>query len=165
MKANQPLISSDKIAAFVAAFLPWLAWLTRIALLLDAPRRSKRLKRFVRRCERTAERLVFLMAVERMGSPPPRRTRRPASAPRGFTRSRSNLQRFFRHGRLRLHGGSLTQRLARITDIMAAPDAYIARFMRTMRRGVGRSRLIIAAPRAEPVRALAAPAILAADSS
>lgn len=165
MKANQPLISPDKIAAFVAAFLPWLAWLTRIALLLGAPRRSKLLTRLVRRCDRTAERLVFLMAFARMGSPPPRRTRRPASAPRGFARSKANLRRFFRHGRLRLHGGNLTQRLAHITEIMAAPERCIARFMRAMRRGLGRSRFIIAAPPAECARTLAAPAIFTADSS
>lgn len=164
MKPNQPLISSDKIAAFVAAFFSWLAWLTRIALLLGAPRRSKLLTRLVRRCERFAERLVFLMAVQRMGSPPPQRTRRPGATARGFMRSTPNLRRFFRHGRLRLRVGSLTQRLARITEIMAAPERCIARFMRAMRRGLGRAHFIIAAPRAEPVRALAAPAILAADS-
>lgn len=165
MKPSQPLISPDKIAAFVAAFLPWLAWLTRIALLLVAPRRSKLLKRFVRRCERSAEHLVFLMAVQRMGSPPPQRTRRPGATTRGFMRSTPNLRRFFRNGRLRLRVGSLTQRLTRITEIMAAPERFIARFMRAMRRGIGRSRLIITAPPAECARTLAAPAILTADSS
>jgi len=164
MKPNQPLISKDRSAAFAAAFLPWLAWLLRIALKLGAPRRGQLLARFVRRYERWCENIVFLLAVARVPAPH-RRARRPASIPAAFKRTCPHLRRFNRHGRIRLRRASLVDRLQRLVDVMAAPERYIERYIRALRRGICRPRLTLITAVAETVRTLAAPGVAAVDSS
>ena len=140
----------------------WLEWVLAVVSRIGALNGSRRLRAYVARTEKSVEGLLFLAATERL-RPPPARTKHPASTPAGYRRSRSHKRLMLRMARIRVRG-TLAERLAAIARVFRDPESYIARFVKRLRRGLGGSRLVLAAPAADGVvtRAIAP---LTADSS
>ena len=140
----------------------WLEWVLAVVSRIGALNGSRRLRAYVTRTEKSVEGLLFLAATERL-RPPPARTKHPASTPAGYRRSRSHKRLMLRMARIRVRG-TLVERLTAIARVFRDPELYIARFVKRLRRGLGGSRLVLAAPAADGVvtRAIAP---LTADSS
>ena len=162
MKLTRPPTPTDELQAFYACAVLWLCWLGAVIARLGAPRRSRTLKRFVRRRERLAEFYVFLLALNRV-RPRARRTRLRAGP--GFRRVEGDMRLMMKGARIRLRGAGLGARVRRLIDVLANPEPYIARFAAKLRRGLTRFRLIAAAPAAVALVSAPAPAPAAADSS
>lgn len=134
----------DTLTATCVALLNWLAG--AIARMGGA-RRSRLLRRAVQVAERFVQAILFLRAVGRAPSAPPR-PRRPMNAPRGFRRNRLGLRLMLRHARIANRRASFAQRIARLAAVLAAPARYIARFEALLLRGAGAGALVAAAPAA-----------------
>jgi hypothetical protein len=145
MNNAAPLTPRHRVEAFTASALFWLAWLAAVIAALGAPRRSRLLKRFVKRLERAAECIIFLHAT-RCVRRPPRRGRRPAAAAPGFRHSRSSFRLFMKSARVRARGAGLRERIDRILAALANPTPYIARFVKRLRRGLCGAHFVAAAP-------------------
>jgi hypothetical protein len=166
MKTAQPHITEEKIAAYRAAAFSFLMWLLSVIFALGAPRRSRRLKRFLTRCERRVEMILFLVAHRRAGPVRRPRTLRPGSVPPGFRRAQPTPRLLFKTARIRARGQSLRQRALRLLHVMAAPERFVARFLKRILKGLCPRRFVAAAPPALAFVALASPTPPAfADSS
>lgn len=166
MQTAQPHITEERIAAYSAAAFSCLMWLLSVIFALGAPRRSRRLKRFLTRCERRVEMILFLMAHRRAGPVRRPRTLRPGSVPPGFRRAQPTPRLIFRAARIRARGQSLRQRALRLLEVMAAPERFVARFLKRILKGLCLRRFVAAAPPPRELAARAMPATPAfADSS
>ena len=143
-----------------------LAWLIGVITRLGAPKRSRLLHRIIRLCERNAEAIVFELAEARAAPPLEARSHRPRSAPAGFRVKRIRGCRFFTHARVRLkREAGFAARVRRLLDVLAEPEACIERCLRLLDIGRKFTRLVAAAPPADPMRADAFTPAAFADSS
>jgi hypothetical protein len=166
MKPAQPLITQDKLDAFIAFGLSWLVWLLAVILKLGAPRRSRLLRRFVEKLERYVEVVVFLMAVRAIALKRRRPRLMPVNAPPGFRRLYARRRRLlFKHARICDRRLSLHQRVFRLIAALANPAPYIARFAARLRRRLRLDAIIPFAPPAHACADLAQPPCAFADSS
>jgi hypothetical protein len=133
----------------LARFCLWGLVLALMPLALRAPKR-RMLRKLVGKAEYYLEAIVTLMAVQRVAPPlRARTTKRPASTPLGFRLAahRTACMRAFTHKLgLRLRGKTLQRRLEHVRDVLASPDAYIARLVTRLERGLRGPGLIAAAP-------------------
>jgi hypothetical protein len=160
-----PPLTKDMIDAFAASAILWLTRLLGVVVDPSAQRRRRLLARFVRHIERCVECIIFLMAVERFG-PPPRRRTAPRSTPPGFRRKRGNLRLFWKIARIRAdRRAGLIARVARLLHALAHPEPHIARFMRELAKGLRHSTLIACAPAATALLASAPRATVSPDTS
>ncbi|MCL4713271.1 MAG: hypothetical protein KJZ75_08120 [Hyphomonadaceae bacterium] len=162
MTFTRPHTPKDDLQALYACAVLWLCRLAAAIARLGAPRRSRTLKRIVRRRERLAEFYIFLLALNRV-RPRPRRTR--VRAGPGFRRVEADMRLMVKGARIRLRNASLRARVLRLIDVLMNPEPYIARFAARLRRGLTRFRLIAAAPAAVALVSAPALAPAAADSS
>ncbi|MCL4714208.1 MAG: hypothetical protein KJZ75_04830 [Hyphomonadaceae bacterium] len=160
----QPAMTRDRIDALAAAIWACVRRLIWLALFYPLAGRKRAMRRQVRRFEYLVECLLVLRA-DRLVRPPPGRPRH-RFAPTGFRRVQSSGRLLMRLARIRLRRGSLLARLVRLVRVLRAPERYIARFVRRMRRGVCVTHLVPVAPPARRFTIRAAPALPAlADSS
>ena len=152
MNYTAPRTPKQRIDAFSASALLWLAWLAAVIASLGAPRRSRLLKRFVKRLERAGECTIFLHATQRLRRPPRRRA--PEAAP-GFRRRRSGLRLFMKSARVRARHASLRERIDPIIAALENAAPYVARFIKRLRRGLCGFHFVAAAPPATPCASIA----------
>jgi hypothetical protein len=165
MKNALPFPSKHEIEAFAASAALWLMWLMSVVAALGAPRRSRRLHRFVQMCERGVESIILLTAMQRFGLLPRRRNTIPNVRP-GFRRQRGAMRLFRKSARIRARGrATLYARIARLIEVMANPERYIAHFLRRLTRGLPGFRPLAAHPPAVACATLASPRAAFADSS
>lgn len=162
MNNTAPRTPKQRIEAFTASALLWLAWLAAVIASLGAPRRSRLLKRLLKRLERAAECIIFLHATQRLRRPPRRRA---PEAPCGFRRRRSGLRLFMKSARVRARGAGLRQRIDRIIAALENPAPYIARFVKRLRRGLCGFTFVAAAPSASACASIAHASPRAIDDS
>jgi hypothetical protein len=165
---NIPDPTQAELQALDASILRLLVWLVGVIARLGAPRRSKLLHRIVRLCERNTEAVVFDMAAARWAPPAffRRAGRRKASAPPGFRVKRIKGYGFFNHARVRLGAeAGFAARVLRLIDVLADPEPCLARALKVIAVGRTRTRLVAAAPPADPMRTPAFAATAFADSS
>ena len=150
-----PKISLEQLDAFCASLRLWLFEMAALVLAaLDMKRPAARtLKLFIAAQIRAAtvetRRTFMLLAVARLHALPRRRRSHRCArwAPMGFRHARRRptwyriLTRELGRG-----GGSLTQRLARLRDLLARRDHWVARIIHRFCRGHGGLRLIAVAP-------------------
>ena len=148
-----PPLTRNLLEAFAAHAIAWAVRLLGVLVDPSAPRRRRRLTRFVRVLERFVEHILFLEAVHAFGPPPQRRARRPASTPAGFRRTGKRLTLFWKIARIRApRGASLIDRVAQLLSALAHPAPYVARFTKELCKGLRSTRLV---PTAPPAYALA----------
>jgi hypothetical protein len=163
-QAQLPPLTKDLLAAFTAHAVAWALRLLGVLFDPRAPRRRRRLVRFVRALERFVEHILFLEAVHAFGPPPQRRTQ-PNSTRSGFRRSRGKLRLFWKIARIRApRGASLVDRVAQLMHALAHPERYAARFTKELCKGLTLTHLIPCAP---PAHALAAdaPSVVAVEDT
>jgi hypothetical protein len=165
MKPASPILSKTETDAFAAFGLDCLGWLLSIILKLGAPKRSRRLRRWIEKLERFVEHTIFLLAVQRLALPQRRhRPAPPRSIPAGFRCALRRPRFLFKLGRIRARRKSLHQRVLRLISALARPEPYIARFLARLRR-LTTSTLVAAAPPAHACASVAAPCTCPIDDS
>jgi hypothetical protein len=143
-----PPLTKHLLQAFAAHAIAWAVRLLGVLFDPSAPRRQRRLVRFVRVLERFVEYILFLEAVHAFG-PLPKRRARPLSAPPGFRRVGRRLTLFWKIARIRAaRRASLIDRVARLLSVLADPAPYIARFTKHLCKGLRLTRLVASAPTA-----------------
>ncbi len=168
--AHEP--TPEEIQALDAWVLRVLAWLMGVITRLGLDRRRARLKRgsrllhrIIRLCEQNTELGVFEMA-DALAPPLELRTYRPRSAPPGFRVKRIRGWRYLTHARVRLPAGrGFAARVARLLHVLAHPERCVARALRLIVIGRKTTRLVPAAPPADPIRAAIVAAPCVNDSS
>jgi hypothetical protein len=165
MKISRPHITKCQIDEFAASALLWLAWLAGVIFLIGAPRRSRRLRRMVKRCERWVECIILLHALERHGMRPHFHGVGRAAARIGFRRQCGAKRLFMRSARIRARNGCLPERVQRLLDALADPEPPIARFLKRLAHGLHAARLIVVAPPAWALGDDAPLALNGADTS
>lgn len=164
--------TQQEIQALDAWVLRLLAWLMGVITRLGLDRRRSRLKRgsrllhrLIRLCEHNTEAVVFELA-DALAPPLELRTYRPRSAPPGFRVKRIRGCRYFSHARVRLAAErGVAARVERLLDVLANPERCVARALRLIVVGRKYSRLVPAAPPADPIAASIVAAPCVNDSS
>jgi hypothetical protein len=165
MQTQLPPLTRQRLDAFHASALRWLAWLTRAILALGSPGRGKRLKGLLTRVELVVECILFCEALLRYG-PPPQRRRHPRPAPAGFRRTQHRrLALFYKRAGVRARGQGALARVLRLIDVLARPERFIAYFFERLCKGLRTSALVAAAPPAWALREGAPAHVAFADSS
>ncbi|MGD9965649.1 MAG: hypothetical protein AB7T59_03955 [Hyphomonadaceae bacterium] len=147
MPRTQPTSTDRRVEAYFASALHVLGWLFGAILRGGWPGRGKRLKHLLSRLEHAVECILFLKAASLFGPAPPKRTRRPYSAPPGFRRVVGCRHFFFK--RVGIRAGRRAGPLARVRALIEAltsPGAAVAHFVKCIRAGLRRQRLIPIAP-------------------
>ena len=166
VKHSRLPISPDRLEAIGASAVLWLAWLAGVIFSLGAPRKSRRLRRFVKRCERWVECITYLRARLRFGSAPHFHHAPRAAAAPGFRRQGGSKRLFMRCARIRApRGASLRERVTRLLEALAYPEPYMARLLKRLAHGLHGARLVVCAPPAYALGADVPRAILTTDSS
>ena len=166
MKQALPPLTQDLIDAFIASAGLWLARLMAILFSPRAAHRKRRLTRLVQFAERWVEHILFVMAGYRLGALalPRRITMRLADRP-GFRLTTGDNRLLWKSARLRLRNASLIQRVARLIEVLANPERYVAHYMKRLARGLCFRRLVVCAPAAVAFASADASAVAYADSS
>ena len=166
MKHVRLPVSPDRLEALAASAVLWLAWLAGVIFSLGAPRKSRRLHRFVKRCERWVECITYLRARLRFGSAPHFHHAPRAAAAPGFRRQGGSKRLFMRSAHIRApRGASLRARVTRLLEALAHPEPYMARFLKRLAHGLHGARLVVCAPPAHAIGEDAPRAVVAANSS
>jgi hypothetical protein len=154
--------TKERIEAFTASLVVWL-----LALARDLIAHPFDLRRVMKRAERAVECVLFLMAARSVVPPPPsaHRVYLRHSAPPGFRRRKKTSRLLLKHTRVRVRGGSILQRLARLIEALASPERHVARFLKLLRSGLRGARFIMASPRASAVASQTSQPAHAVDSS
>lgn len=165
MKANPTTdMPRERIEAHAAAIWSCVRRLLWLAMTYPFAGRKRAMRGQVRRFEYLVECLLVLRAALRIRMRPQRTRHR--FAPHGFRRVVSNGRLLMRVARIRLRSGSLLARVHRLIKVLRAPDLYIVRFERRMRRGAHLAHFIPCAPPAHTLISRAASPLPAlADSS
>ncbi|MGE0741735.1 MAG: hypothetical protein AB7O98_10355 [Hyphomonadaceae bacterium] len=150
MSNAPPLITHDRIEAFTASMLRVVCWLMGAIVRIGGDGGSARLRTWLTCCERAVERLLFLKAAARFGTPQ-RRTLRPRVTPPGFRRAAPNPRRFYRSARIRAPKASALARVAALIAALARPERAIDHFYKQLCHGLRGPGLVLAAPFAAPV--------------
>jgi hypothetical protein len=165
MKTAQPLVTHVRVDAFAAAALRLLVWLLGALVRAGFGGRRRRFNRVLSTAERAVERILFLHAVARFGSPK-KKLRIPFSTPPGFRAGRTRYRLFFKSVRIRARGAGALTRVMALIETLRRPERAIAHFLKRVRKGLRGPRLLIAAPPAHALaRAFLAAPHAAFDSS
>lgn len=158
------ILSQQHIAHLREAALMWIIWLLGVITRIGPLSRARRLRRFVAEYERFAERLVFVLAARRLYRPS-RKVLRHASVQRGFRHKRVSRRLLFKSARIRAKGADLWVRIQRVRDVLTDPERYVIAFMRKLRRGLRRFRIVLTAPASDALGPTRAQASAYANSS
>ncbi|MBL8546016.1 MAG: hypothetical protein JNL81_06095 [Hyphomonadaceae bacterium] len=148
MKHLPPLLTETRVEAFTASALGFVCWLFGLIVSFGLSGRSKKLREVLRHAERTVELTLFLHAVARHG-PLQTKTRRPASAPRGFRVALTRGHLLYKRANIRARKAGIIDRVFALLDALQHPEWAIAYFLKRIRKGLRGRRLIITAPIAD----------------